>query len=289
MNIIAILIFIHFTSGLINNPKNKQMFVLQMKKTDNFDYYPRSLNQRKYVNALINNENKMVIGVGPAGCGKTVFACQSAIKELQIKKIDKIIITRPLKSVENEDIGYLPGTLNEKLDPWTRPIIDVLNEIASKETIDKMIRSNIIELCPLAYMRGRTFKDAFIIADEMQNSSPNQMRMLTTRLGERSKMVINGDLKQSDYNKENNGLKDLIEKIEIYNEGYLKKYIVKNDGLIKIIKMDSSDIQRSELVSRILQIYDYIPINYNNISYDFYQSYNVTNDDENPYYYELDG
>jgi phosphate starvation-inducible PhoH-like protein len=144
----------------------------------------------------------------------------------------------------------LPGTLNKKMDPWTRPIMDIFNDFHSKNNIKNMMKDNTIEISPLGFMRGRTFKNAFIIADEMQNCSPNQMIMLLTRLGENSKIVITGDLKQCD--KEWSGLKDLLEKLELF---YNDKEIMKKDG-IGIIEFTNLDVQRSELVSKILKIYN---------------------------------
>jgi len=207
-------------------------------------YKPHGPNQRKYIEYLNNKDNSIVLGVGPAGTGKTLFACATAVKELQNGKIDKIVLTRPIVPVE-EDIGYLPGSLINKMNPWTRPIFDILEEYYSLREIDSMIQSGIIEISPLAFMRGRTFKKSFIIADEMQNSSPNQMLMLATRLGEESRMVITGDLKQSD-RCHDNGLLDLLNKIK-----YHKRVIPE----IKTIIFDICDVQRSLIVTRVLQLY----------------------------------
>ena len=222
-------------------------------KYDYTSLQPRTPNQGQYVNALNKLENQLVIGLGPAGCGKTLFACQAALQELKSKNVDKIIITRPLISVEKEDLGFLPGKMHDKMDPWTRPIIDVLNDLLHKELVNNMILTNTLELSPLAYMRGRTFKNAFIIADEMQNSSPTQMQMLITRIGEGSKMVINGDLQQSDYKKNTaNGLYDIINRIEKHETKYADVtdlYDARNK--IEIVKMKEVDIQRSPIVSHI--------------------------------------
>ena len=174
---------------------------------------PKTPNQVNYVNAM--SLNTMVFCLGSAGTGKTLFACNEAMKQLQKREVDKIIITRPIVAVEDEQLGFLPGNINKKMDPWTRPIFDIFSEYCSMTEITKMVKDGIIEISPLAYMRGRTFKNAYIIADEMQNSSPNQMLMLTTRLGEGSKMVITGDLKQSDKSM-HNGLSDFLEKFRGY-------------------------------------------------------------------------
>jgi phosphate starvation-inducible PhoH-like protein len=224
-------------------------------------YVPRSENQKLYLQHLQNPNVKIVLGVGPAGCGKTLFACYSAIEELKKGNIKKIIITRPLVSVDKEDIGYLPGTLVNKMDPWTRPIIDVFLEFFSQRDVDSMLDSGVIEISPLAYMRGRTFKKCFIIADEMQNSSPNQMLMMTTRIGEGTKLVITGDLKQSDRLDEN-GLVDLMKKLKQYNVNMnVTRGIVDNvtnvvdNCQIHLVELKSVDVERSPVVVKILDIY----------------------------------
>jgi phosphate starvation-inducible PhoH-like protein len=196
-----------------------------------------------------------LFAVGPAGTGKTMFACNTAIQELKSGNINKIILTRPVVPVE-EDIGFLPGNINKKMDPWTRPIFDIFLEFFSQKDIDLMVYNNIIEIAPLGYMRGRTFKKAFVIADEMQNSSPNQMLMLTTRIGDGSKMVITGDLKQSDKG-QNSGLSDFINKYKLY-ERVVKAH--QNAGKfynpsIRIVELNNSDIERSPVVVNILDIY----------------------------------
>jgi phosphate starvation-inducible PhoH-like protein len=213
-------------------------------------YKPRSENQRLYVKYLCDENIPIVIGVGPAGSGKTLFACNQAVLALKSGAVDKIILTRPVVPVE-EDIGFLPGSLINKMDPWTRPIFDILLEFYQQKDIDGMLHSGALEISPLAYMRGRTFKKAFVIADEMQNSSPNQMLMLTTRIGDGSKMVITGDLKQSDRGVDN-GLADILRKIKSYNDFD----IYNNDELsIRIVEMEGKDIQRSPIVAKLLEIY----------------------------------
>jgi len=220
-------------------------------------YNPRTPNQKKYVKYLGESDTKIVLGVGAAGSGKTLFACYSAIQELRQGTVTKIIMTRPVVPVEEEEIGFLPGSLINKMDPWTRPIFDILLEFYCQRDIDAMLNNGVIEISPLAFMRGRTFKRSFIIADEMQNSSPNQMLMLTTRLGDGSKMVITGDLKQSDRGV-NNGLADLLQKLKSYdmkdqyNSGNSNK---KNNLGIKYVELESEDVQRSAIVSQILDIY----------------------------------
>jgi phosphate starvation-inducible PhoH-like protein len=231
----------------------------QFEKTNQL-YLPKTENQIKYVNALNNNSSKIIIANGPAGTGKTLFACLKAINLLNKEQINKIVITRPIVPVEDEEIGFLPGNVVKKMDPWTKPIFDLFLEYYSRAELDFLINKNSIEICPLAFMRGRTFKHSFIIADEMQNSSPNQMKMLVTRIGQNSKMVITGDLQQSDILKDN-GLKDFINKINKHNNA---------TDLINIIDLENEDIERSEIVKKVIEIYNYKEIynraNYNKIT-----------------------
>lgn len=212
-------------------------------------YKPGTLNQQLYVDSLNNNKIKLLFGIGPAGTGKTMFACNHAILELKSEKIKKIIITRPVIPTEkDEDIGFLPGDMNKKMNPWLRPILDVFEDFYTKKDINLMIYDGVIEISPLAFMRGRTFKNAFVIADEMQNSSPNQMKMLTTRLGHDSRMVVTGDLQQSD-KYINNGLLDFYKRYNMINE-------IKEIEEIKMIEFNNHDIKRSPVVSIILDIYN---------------------------------
>ena len=215
-------------------------------------YKPRTQNQKTYLSHLLDPNTPIVFGIGPAGCGKTLFACITAIQALKAGTIQKVILTRPIVPVEEEELGFLPGTLVKKMDPWTRPLFDIFLEHYKQHELDFMISSGIIEISPLAYMRGRTFKRAFVIADEMQNSSPTQMLMLATRIGEGSKMVITGDLKQSD-RCANNGLLDFIQRYGAFCE--VSKDC--DDGLgIELVHMKAEDIQRSPIVSKILALYE---------------------------------
>jgi phosphate starvation-inducible PhoH-like protein len=216
-------------------------------------YKPRSQNQRQYVSHLYNSSVPIVFGVGPAGCGKTLFACVRAIEGLRRGDFQKIVLTRPIVPVEEEELGFLPGTLVKKMDPWTRPLMDIFLEHYPQHEIDFMLGSGVIEISPLAYMRGRTFKRSFIIADEMQNSTPNQMLMLTTRIGEGSKMVITGDLKQSDRSVDN-GLLDIMNKIRDY--GVKDGDCFGDQCGIELIEMNTKDIERSPIVSKIIDIYN---------------------------------
>jgi phosphate starvation-inducible PhoH-like protein len=204
---------------------------------------PRNKHQENYLIKLDDDTKNIVFAIGPAGTGKTLLAVQMGIKQFQEGKVEKIIVTRPAVSVD-EDLGFLPGTLNEKMAPWTRPIFDVLGEYYNQKDIENMLYENIIEISPLAYMRGRTFKNAYIIADEMQNATQNQMKMLLTRLGEHSKMVVTGDLAQADRLKDN-GLINFIERIEQH----------KRLEYIDIVRFDSFDIERHDAVKEVLDIY----------------------------------
>jgi phosphate starvation-inducible PhoH-like protein len=215
-------------------------------------YFPKTQNQINYVKCLNEESSKIIVATGPAGTGKTLFACLKAIDLLSKHEINKVIITRPVVTVE-EELGFLPGNIVSKMDPWTRPIFDLFLEYYSKKELDNMVHENQIEISPLAFMRGRTFKNAFVIADEMQNSSPNQMKMLTTRIGTNSKMVITGDVQQSDL-KTNNGLSELIQKIKTYDNEYASSSIEK---MIQLVTLDGGDIERSEVVKKIIEIYNY--------------------------------
>jgi len=235
--------------------------IITMKKDSNVElkslsqfYKPKTPNQEKYYSYLNDDKIKLLFVVGPAGTGKTMLACNNAVKDLKSGKVSKIVLTRPVVPVE-EDIGFLPGNINKKMDPWTRPIFDVFLDFFSQREIDLMMYNNVIEISPLAYMRGRTFKNAFIIADEMQNSSPNQMLMLTTRIGLGSKMVVTGDLKQSDKGLDS-GLNDFINKFKVYEKRESEKYNNTdiNSG-IKMIELNNTDIERSPVIVKILDVY----------------------------------
>jgi len=230
----------------------------EMKSLYHF-YKPKSANQEYYVKELQEPNTKILFVVGPAGTGKTALACNQAIKDLKTGRVDKVVITRPIVPVEEEELGFLPGTIQKKMDPWTRPIFDIFYEFYAKKDVEAMLQNNVIEISPLAFMRGRTFKNAFIIADEMQNSSPNQMLMLTTRIGEGSKMVITGDLKQSDRNIES-GLSDFICRFKKYNEFLSQKNKETSIG-IQIVELDVNDIERSKVIKKLLEIYDFNVIN----------------------------
>jgi phosphate starvation-inducible PhoH-like protein len=203
---------------------------------------PRNRNQETYVLKLLDESKNIVFGIGPAGTGKTLLAVQVAVKLFKEGAVDKIIVTRPAVSVD-EDLGFLPGTLEEKMAPWTRPIFDVLREYFQAKEIEGMIEEGIIEIAPLAYMRGRTFKNSFILADEMQNATPNQMKMLLTRLGTDSQMAVTGDLAQADRQKDN-GLIDFTNLLAKSNSTHLD-----------IVHFAQGDIERHNAVKEVLKVY----------------------------------
>jgi phosphate starvation-inducible PhoH-like protein len=213
------------------------------EKRKRVQIYPKSLSQETYLLKL-NDPNKMIVfAIGPAGTGKTMLAVQWAIDQLKYGSADKIIVTRPAVSVDEEH-GFLPGDLNEKMAPWTKPIFDVIAENFNAREIENFIKEGVIETSPLAYMRGRTFKNAVVVADEMQNATPSQMKMLLTRLGQGSQMVVTGDLQQAD-RPSNNGL---LEFLGLYNNFQGHRYV-------DLVKFDVQDVERHEAVKEILSIY----------------------------------
>ena len=205
---------------------------------------PRSRNQERLVLALQSDDQHIVVTAGPAGTGKTYLAMLAAVKAFRAGEVDRIVLTRPAVGVEDEKHGFLPGDLNQKMDPWVRPLTDILREYYRQPDIQAMIEEQTIEIAPLAFMRGRTLKNAYIIADEMQNSSAGQVKMLLTRIGEGSKIVITGDVEQTDLKKGSNGLVDLCERLQ---EGGVKG--------IAVCNLDERDVQRHPIIGKILHLY----------------------------------
>jgi len=204
---------------------------------------PRNFHQDDLLGYLEDYKTNIVFAVGPAGTGKTIVSTLAGIRALKGGDIDKFVVTRPAVSVD-EQHGFLPGTLQEKMAPWTRPIFDVFEEYYTPDQIEYMLNDNKVEIAPLAYMRGRTFKNSFIIADEMQNATDSQMKMLLTRIGEGSKLVITGDLAQHDRGYESNGLKLFIERL-----------LNHQSDRIKLIEFDTKDIERHPVVDEVLRLY----------------------------------
>ena len=205
---------------------------------------PKGKSQEIYNSLLKNKNKKIVVATGPAGTGKTLLATENGVRSFLFGNCEKLIFTRPSVSVD-EDLGYLPGTLEEKMSPWVRPIYDILYNFISPKEVTELIEEKIIEISPLGYMRGRTFKNCWIIADEMQNSTVSQMKMLMTRIGENSRLVITGDLEQHDRKEEINGLED-----------FLNKFKGKRSSSISSFEFQSDDIQREEVVKEVLDIYE---------------------------------
>ena len=202
---------------------------------------PRSINQRKYVEAI--EQNDMVFGVGPAGTGKTYLAVAMAVAAINAKKVSRIVLVRPAVEA-GERLGFLPGSLQEKVDPYLRPLYDALYDLLEPEKVDKMLERNVIEVAPLAFMRGRTLNDAFIIMDEAQNTTIEQMKMFLTRMGNSSKAVITGDITQIDLpNPRKSGLLDAINIL---------------DGVegIHFCHFEDCDVVRHALVQRIVRAYE---------------------------------
>lgn len=189
----------------------------------------------------------IVVGIGPAGSGKTHIACQSGIHKLINKEIKKIIITRPAICVD-EAHGYLPGDLSAKMLPYMKPIYDSFLDYITMDTLKSHIRNEVIEICPFSFLRGRTFNNCYIIADETQNTTKSQMQTLLTRIGENCKTVITGDLSQSDLKIKENGLADLVDRCE-------RQFVFSDEVCIDIVKFSDTDIIRSETVKNILDLY----------------------------------
>jgi len=205
---------------------------------------PKSLNQEKYIIALLDDNTDIVVVSGPAGTGKTYLAMLAAIKAMQSGECNQIILTRPAVGVDDEKHGFLPGDLNSKMEPWTRPLLDVLKEHYSVKEIQEMLAEQIVEIAPLAFCRGRNFKHSYIILDEAQNCTVSQIKMILTRIGENSKMVVCGDIEQTDRKITDNGLLDLQKK--------LGKEIIQG---IQSHTFELKDVQRHRLIGPILKMY----------------------------------
>jgi phosphate starvation-inducible PhoH-like protein len=200
---------------------------------------PKTLGQKAYVDAI--DSHTIVFGIGPAGTGKTYLAMAKAVQALQRKEVSRIILTRPAVEA-GERLGFLPGTLNDKIDPYLRPLFDALHEMLDPETIPKLMTTGTIEVAPLAYMRGRTLNDAFVILDEAQNTTPEQMKMFLTRLGFNSKMIVTGDSTQVDLPGGVSGLKTAVAAL-------------KNVEDMHFAMLSSADVVRHSLVAKIVEAY----------------------------------
>ena len=197
--------------------------------------FPKTPGQCKYMLAL-RSPKPIVVGTGPAGSGKTMLACHVALEHVSRFQRPRIVLTRPIVAAD-EDMGYLPGDMDQKMEPWTRPMYDIFEQSMTHTQMDRCI-----SIEPLGYMRGRTFENTLIIADEMQNSTPNQMKMLLTRIGEGTKLIVTGDLEQSDLGKDN-GLENLIYKMQCIDLEYITH-----------VEMGDADIVRHPAVKEILKV-----------------------------------
>lgn len=223
-------------------PKDNVLNIKEYRKPQKkLTLLPKNLAQETYIDALEDSNTDIVFAIGEAGTGKTYIATLFAIIQLKSGTCNKIVITRPNVAVDDRDIGFLPGNIYQKMSPWTKPILDVFEEYYSVKEITSMIENNIIEMVPLAYIRGRTFKNAVIILDEAQNTTANSMLSALTRIGEESKMIITGDTKQSDRGKAN-GLTDFVARFE-------------GSERIKICRFGKKDVERHPVISEILKMY----------------------------------
>jgi len=229
---------------VINDPSASLRGLAEAGKQRSFGrrtVQPKSINQRRYLEAI--EKYDMVFGIGPAGTGKTYLAVAMAISALLAKRVNRIILARPAVEA-GERLGFLPGTLQEKVDPYLRPLYDALYDMLDPEKVDRYLEKNVIEIAPIAFMRGRTLNDSFVILDEAQNTTSEQMKMFVTRLGFNSKAVITGDVTQIDL--PNYRRSGLLEALDILNNV---------DGL-SFIWFDESDVVRHQLVQRIIRAYD---------------------------------
>ena len=232
----------HLAAVEVNNTLSFNQYVQQRKTVH---LIPKSLNQEHYIELLTDQTKHIVFATGPAGTGKTMLAMLAGIKAFKEGQVSKLILTRPAVGVDDEKHGFLPGNINAKMEPWTKPLFDVIQEYYNPREVARMLEEQVIEISPLAFMRGRTFKGSWVVADEMQNATPGQIKMLLTRLGEGSKIVVTGDTRQADRSDSDNGLLDFKGLVERYQQS---KYVAG-------VEFERKDIARHPAVREILDIY----------------------------------
>lgn len=232
-------------AGKYMEQKNEVIDFGQFRKRENrVKILPKNLIQEEYLAHINNPDKDIIFAFGPAGTGKTYIAVLAAIQALKEGRCQRILVTRPAVSVD-EQHGFLPGTLIEKMAPWTRPVFDVFEEYYSPQEIEHMIAENIIEVAPLAYMRGRSIKHAYMIADEAQNMTCEQMKMFLTRMAEKSRIFVTGDLKQHDRGYSDNGLRDVLNRIEEAG----------GDTNMAAVRFNKAHVERHKTVGKVLRLY----------------------------------
>ncbi len=227
-----------------SNTISFNQYTEKLKRT--VDLIPKTLNQEEYIALLTDPKKHIVFATGPAGTGKTMLAMLAAIKAFKEGEVNKIILSRPAVGVDDEKHGFLPGDLNAKMEPWVLPLFDVLHEYYSPKDTERMVAEKKIEIAPLAFLRGRNLRDAFIICDEMQMASVNQLKTVLTRLAEGSKMVITGDLRQQDrkFHGDKGGLQDFLSRLDDYEGSSIGR-----------VEFAHKDIQRHPVVAEVLHLY----------------------------------
>jgi phosphate starvation-inducible PhoH-like protein len=213
-------------------------------KQRHIELRPKTRAQEQLILNLLDPNIHIAVAVGPAGTGKSYLAMLAAMQALRTGKCERIIMTRPAVGVEDEKHGFLPGDLMKKMEPWTRPLLDIMKEYYHPRDVQRLMEDEVVEISPLAFMRGRTFKNAWIVADEMQNATPNQIKMLLTRIGEGSKIIVTGDVEQADRTTNNNGLLDLCDRLQ-------------RSGVtgLSVSQLGSRDIQRHPIIGKVLDLY----------------------------------
>lgn len=232
------------------NPQNNKADVIELgsyrkPKRSKIEIIPRSVNQESYLLALEDRSKSIVVATGPAGTGKTMLGTLWAMKALKAGEFDKIVISRPNVAVDDKDIGFLPGDIYKKMAPWMMPILDVFKEYFTPQEVEEMIKMEVIEIVPIAFIRGRTFKNSVVILDEAQGTTVNSMLSVLTRIGEGSRMVVTGDVRQSDRG-DKNGLQDLMAKIKTRSD--LQH--------ITLVEFGRKDIERHPAVGEVLKVYN---------------------------------